>query len=64
MFAALTSKGQLTLPKEVRVRLNLDAGAILDFQTQADHTITARHGTSGPMPGASVVCSSRRTPPR
>jgi AbrB family looped-hinge helix DNA binding protein len=43
MFATLTSKGQLTLPKEIRDRLKLDAGAILDFQVQADNTITARH---------------------
>ncbi|HNT39999.1 MAG TPA: AbrB/MazE/SpoVT family DNA-binding domain-containing protein [Rubrivivax sp.] len=43
MFATLTSKGQLTLPKEIRDRLNLDAGAILDIQVQADNTITARH---------------------
>jgi len=42
MFATLTSKGQLTLPKEIRDRLKLDAGAILDFQIQADNTITAR----------------------
>lgn len=42
MFATLTSKGQLTLPKEIRDRLNLDAGSILDFQIQADKTITAR----------------------
>jgi AbrB family looped-hinge helix DNA binding protein len=43
MFATLTSKGQLTLPKEIRDRLNLDAGAILDFRIEADNTITARH---------------------
>jgi antitoxin PrlF len=43
MFATLTSKGQLTLPKEIRDRLNLDAGAILDFHIQPDNTITARH---------------------
>ncbi len=43
MFATLTSKGQLTLPKEIRDRLNLDSGAILDFQIQPDNTITARH---------------------
>ena len=30
-------------PKEIRDRLNLGAGAILDFQIQADNTITARH---------------------
>jgi antitoxin PrlF len=43
MFATLTSKGQLTLPKEIRDRLNLYARATLDFQIQADNTITARH---------------------
>ncbi|MBC7940948.1 MAG: AbrB/MazE/SpoVT family DNA-binding domain-containing protein [Chitinophagaceae bacterium] len=43
MFATLTSKEQLTLPKAIRDRLNLDAGAILDFQIQPDNTITARH---------------------
>ena len=42
MFATLTSKGQLTLPKEIRDRLNLDAGAILDFHILEDNTITAR----------------------
>lgn len=43
MFATLTSKGQVTLPKEIRDRLSLDAGAVLDFQIQPDNTITARH---------------------
>jgi len=43
MFATLTSKGQVTLPKEIRDRLSLDAGAILDFEIQADNTIIARH---------------------
>jgi antitoxin PrlF len=42
MFATLTSKGQVTLPKEIRDRLGLDAGAILDFQILEDDTITAR----------------------
>jgi antitoxin PrlF len=42
MFATLTSKGQLTLPKEIRDRLGLDAGSVLDFALQADNTITAR----------------------
>ena len=42
MFATLTSKGQITLPKEIRDRLGLDAGAMLDFQIMDDNTITAR----------------------
>ena len=42
MFATLTSKGQVTLPKEIRDQLGLDAGAILDFQILEDNTIIAR----------------------
>ena len=42
MFATLTSKGQITLPKEIRDRLALDAGSVLDFQVLPDNTITAR----------------------
>jgi antitoxin PrlF len=42
MFATLTSKGQLTLPKEIRDRLGLDTGSVLDFALQPDNTITAR----------------------
>lgn len=29
MFATLTSKGQITLPMEIRERLGLDAGSML-----------------------------------
>jgi AbrB family looped-hinge helix DNA binding protein len=42
MFATLTSKGQITLPKEIRDRLQLDPGATLDFQLLPDNTIVAR----------------------
>jgi antitoxin PrlF len=42
MYATLTSKGQVTLPKEIRDRLGLDAGSTLDFQLQPDETITVR----------------------
>ena len=42
MFATLTSKGQITLPKEIRDRLGLDAGSMLDFQVLPDNTITAQ----------------------
>jgi antitoxin PrlF len=42
MFATLTSKGQITLPKQIRDLLSLDVGATLDFQVLEDNTITAR----------------------
>ncbi|NKI96316.1 AbrB/MazE/SpoVT family DNA-binding domain-containing protein [Rhizobacter sp. SG703] len=42
MYATLTSKGQVTVPKEIRDRLGLDAGSTLDFQLLPDNTITAR----------------------
>lgn len=41
MLAALTRKGQIPLPEEISDRLNLEAGAILDFQIQPDNTTTA-----------------------
>jgi AbrB family looped-hinge helix DNA binding protein len=42
MLATLTSKGQITLPKEIRDALELDAGAKLDFSIQPDGTLTVR----------------------
>ena len=42
MLATLTSKGQITLPKEIRDRLGLDAGSMLDFELLPDDTIAAR----------------------
>lgn len=46
MLATLTSKGQVTLPKEIRDRLGLDAGSTLDFQLLADGTISVRAVTA------------------
>lgn len=42
MLATLTTKGQITLPKEIRERLQLDAGAVIDFELLPDDTILAR----------------------
>ncbi len=36
--ATLTSKGQLTIPKEVREALAVEAGDLLDFLKEADGT--------------------------
>ena len=62
MFATLTSKGQLTLPKEIRDRLGLDAGAILDFQIQPDNTITARRVLPDALRIRGLLKSPRSTP--
>ena len=42
MFATLTSKGQVTLPKAIRDRLGLAAGSMLDFAVLPDNSISAR----------------------
>lgn len=42
MFATLTSKGQLTLPKEIRERLGLVAGSKLDFTIEDDGSLRVR----------------------
>lgn len=39
MTATLTSKGQLTLPKEIRNRLHLQPGDRLDFMLEEDGTV-------------------------
>jgi antitoxin PrlF len=38
--ATITSKGQLTLPKEVRSRLGVGAGDQVEFRIESDGTIT------------------------
>ncbi len=38
--ATITSKGQLTLPKEIRSRLGVDAGDQVEFRIEADGSIT------------------------
>ena len=35
--ATITSKGQITLPKDIRVKLHLDAGEKIDFQIDEEH---------------------------
>jgi AbrB family looped-hinge helix DNA binding protein len=37
-IATVTSKGQVTIPKEIRTRLNLHAGDRVEFTVQSDRT--------------------------
>ena len=55
MLATLTSKGQVTLPKEIRDALQLDAGAKLDFVLQLDGSVTLRRLESSAMSVAGLL---------
>ena len=63
MFATLTSKGQITLPKEIRDRLGLDAGSMLDFKILEDNTITARPVKPDARRIRGLLKSPHATPP-
>ena len=45
MYATLTSKGQITLPKKLRDQLKLKPGDQLRFDALPDGTLTARPAT-------------------
>jgi AbrB family looped-hinge helix DNA binding protein len=52
MLATLTSKGQVTLPKEIRERLGLTASSQLDFSIDDNGELRARRaGNHGAGPG-------------
>ena len=42
MLATITSKGQVTVPKNIRDQLNIQAGTQLDFTLNNDGTICVR----------------------
>ena len=42
MLSTVTDKGQVTLPKAIRDRLGIEAGAKLAFEVQPDNTIQVR----------------------
>ncbi len=55
MLTTMTSKGQLTLPKEIRDQLGLAAGAKLDFVLEVDGTIRVRPIPSDPLAVARIL---------
>ncbi len=60
MLATMTSKGQLTVPKEIRDKLGLDAGAKLDFAIQEDGSIRVRALSGDPLAVGQVLPPPKR----
>ena len=42
MLVTVTDKGQLTVPKAIRDKFGIEPGSKLDFEPQADGTLTVR----------------------
>ncbi|MFQ3318082.1 MAG: antitoxin PrlF [Natronomonas sp.] len=40
--ATVTSKGQVTIPKEIRDRLGIESGTEVEFEVQEDGSVTIR----------------------
>jgi antitoxin PrlF len=60
--ATVTSKGQITIPKEVRDALHLRAGHRLDFEVRADGNVLVRPRTLDARKLFGIVKSKRRKP--
>ena len=48
-ISRLTSKGQITLPKEVRDQLGLRPGDEVEFVQEDDNYLLRKHATSSPF---------------
>lgn len=60
MLATLTSKGQITLPKEIRDQLGLVVGSKLDFSIEADGSLRARPQRRGAADLFGLLCNPAR----
>jgi len=55
MIATMTSKGQVTLPKDVRDQMNLKPGDQLDFRVAPDGTLVGRRASRSVMEIAGIL---------
>jgi len=62
MKATITSKGQITIPVEVRRRLNLKAGHVLEFDETAPYLKATRVFDPGEMYAIIGCCRERDAP--
>ncbi len=51
----MTSKGQITLPKEIRDALGLEAGTKVDFRLLADGRVELRKAVPDPLAVAGIL---------
>jgi AbrB family looped-hinge helix DNA binding protein len=49
MKTVVSEKGQITIPKELRDRLGLDAGVILDFDEERGALVGRKRTTADPI---------------
>lgn len=64
MKATITSKGQITIPVEVRRRLRLKPGQVLEFDETAPYLKATRVFDPGEMYAAIGCCSNKDVPAR
>ncbi|MGE0666297.1 MAG: AbrB/MazE/SpoVT family DNA-binding domain-containing protein [Sphingomonadales bacterium] len=62
MIATMTSKGQFTLPKDVRDRMNLKPGDRLDFHVAPDGTLVGRRTSRSVMEIAGILARPSQRP--
>ncbi len=60
MLATMTSKGQVTLPKQLRETLKLEPGSKLDFTLQDDGSIRLRAVSSDPLAIVGILPPPKR----
>ena len=64
MKATITSKGQITIPAKVRLRLNLQPGQVLEFDEDAPFLKATRVFDPGAMYGVIGCCKDKPAPAR
>jgi AbrB family looped-hinge helix DNA binding protein len=62
-IATVTSKGQVTIPKEIREKLGIITGDELDFDLNSDGTVSVRRKTKGRLEDLCGIIQRRRKNP-
>jgi len=60
----LTAQGQISVPAEIRRKLGLAPGSVLEWEEQGDHVLVRRAGKYTSEEVCSALFPRRRTPSR